>query len=111
MRSASLNSVSVLQAVLAIVVAVSLSACGGRDVAFGFGVEQEYRAPRTAHGAPNVSGIWQANKAANWKLEAHVAQAGPMYQQGAAIRIQPGLGVGEGVVSASLPSALAYDNE
>ena len=85
-----------------------LSACS--DFAVGVGAEQEYRAPRTAHGTPNLSGIWQANNTANWNLEPHAAQMGPMYQLGAAFSIPPGLGVVDGGEIPYLPAALEKRN-
>src|SRR5688572_32531677 len=87
---------------------MSVSACGG--FAVGIGAEQNYRAPRTAHGTPDLSGIWQANNTANWNLEAPVAQAGPMYQLGAAFSIPPGLGVVDGGEIPYLPAALEKRN-
>ena len=60
------------------------------------GQAQGYRAPRTADGAPDLSGIWQANNTANWDLEAHPARQGPVFALGAAFSVPPGLGVVEG---------------
>ena len=57
------------------------------------GAPQSYRAPRTPDGAPDLSGIWQANNAANWDLEAHAAKQGPVFALGAAFSVPPGLGV------------------
>ena len=93
---------------LALIAAVSLSACTG--FAVGDSEEQTYRAPRTPHGTPDLSGIWQANNSANWNLEAHAAQAGPMYQLGAAFSIPPGLGVVDGGDIPYLPAALEKRN-
>ncbi|HEX6214053.1 MAG TPA: hypothetical protein VFZ38_04505 [Vicinamibacterales bacterium] len=102
------SGASALQALLATAAAVSLSACAG--LAVGAGEEQNYRAARTPHGAPDLSGIWQANNTANWNLEAHAAQAGPMYQLGAAFSIPPGLGVVDGGDIPYLPAALEKRN-
>jgi hypothetical protein len=68
---------------------------------------QAYRAPRTPDGAPDVSGIWQANNSANWDLEAHPAKQGPVFALAAAFSVPPGLGVvdGDGTIP-YLPEAL-----
>jgi hypothetical protein len=68
---------------------------------------QAYRAPRTAEGTPDLSGIWQANNTANWDIEAHPAKQGPMFALGAAFSVPPGLGVVEGGELPYLPEALA----
>jgi hypothetical protein len=99
---------SAQQALLVLAATMSVSACSG--FAVGFGAEQDYRAPRTAHGTPNLSGIWQANNTANWNLEAHAAQAGPMYQLAATFSIPPGLGVVDGGEIPYLPAALEKRN-
>jgi hypothetical protein len=70
-----------------------------------------YRAPRTAHGTPDLSGIWQANNTANWDLEPHAARRGPLFQLGAAFSIPPGLGVVEGGQIPYLPAAVAKRDE
>ena len=69
---------------------------------------QAYRAPRTPDGAPDLSGIWQANNTANWSLEAHAAKQGPVFAIGAAFSVPPGLGVvdGDGTIPYR-PEALA----
>src|SRR5687767_7288921 len=36
-----------------------------------------YKAPRTAGGQPDISGIWEAMTSANWDILAHSAQPGP----------------------------------
>lgn len=71
----------------------------------------QYRAPRTPHGAPDVSGIWQANNTANWDLEPHAARQGPLFQLGAAFSVPPGLGVVDGGSIPYLAAAVARRNE
>lgn len=85
----------VAQAVAAATLATALSACTPAT-----SEPQAYRAPRTSTGAPDLSGIWQANNTANWDLEAHVAKPGPVFQLGAAFSVQPGLSVvgGDGTI-------------
>ncbi|HLH32913.1 MAG TPA: hypothetical protein VKY31_17055, partial [Terriglobia bacterium] len=41
-----------------------------------------YRAPRL-NGHPDLNGIWQAMNTANWDLQDHAAQPGPLWQTGA----------------------------
>jgi hypothetical protein len=62
----------------------------------GGGQPAAYRAPRTADGTPDLSGIWQSNNTANWDVEPHAAKQGPVFSLGAAFSIPPGLGVVEG---------------
>ena len=90
-------------------VVLTTAACG--DVAVGFGQEQAYRAPRTPDGAPNISGIWQANNTANWDLEPHEARMGPVVALAAAFSIPGGLGVVEGDEIPYLPTALEKRNQ
>jgi hypothetical protein len=70
-----------------------------------------YKAPRTADGKPNLNGIWQAMNTANWDIQGHAAQAGPLFQLGAAGAVPPGLGVVEGDEIPYLPAALAKKKE
>lgn len=69
-----------------------------------------YRAPRTADGKPNLSGIWQANNEANWDIEAHAAQAGPP-EYGASFSVPAGVGIVEGDEIPYQPWALARKKE
>jgi hypothetical protein len=67
--------------------------------------------PRSADGHPDFSGIWQAVGTANWDLEDHAAEPGPLYQLGAIGAIPPGRGVVEGGTIPYKPEALAKRNE
>ena len=82
--------------------AFAVSACAQSQPA----EPQAYRAPRTAHGAPDLSGIWQANNTANWNLEAHAARQGPVFALGAAFSIPPGISVVKEGEIPYLPEAL-----
>jgi hypothetical protein len=95
-------------AALAIAAALS-AACEG--VASGAVEQQGYRAPRTAEGVPNLSGIWQAINTANWDLEPHEARMGPVVSLAAAFSVPPGLGVVVGDEIPYLPEALKKRNE
>ena len=55
-----------------------------------------YRAPRTAYGKPDLNGVWQALNTANWNIQDHAAEAGPVATLGAAFSIPGGQGVVEG---------------
>jgi hypothetical protein len=92
-----------IAALSAVGVAAALAGCAGQPAA-----SPPYRAPRTAAGVPDLSGIWQANNTANWNLEAHVARQGPVYTLGAAFSVPPGLSVitGDGTIP-YLPDAVA----
>jgi hypothetical protein len=70
-----------------------------------------YKAPRTADGKPNLSGIWQAMNTANWDIQGHAAAAGPLPQLGALGAIPPGLGIVEGGDLPYLPEAAAKKKE
>ena len=59
-----------------------------------------YQAPRTADGKPDLNGIWQALNTANWDIQDHSSQAGPVTSLGATGAVPPGLGVVEGAFAA-----------
>src|SRR5882672_643787 len=71
----------------------------------------KYRAPRTANGKPNLSGIWQAINTAEWDIQAHDAKAGPLVVMGAEGGIPAGLGVVEDGPLPYRPEALAKKKE
>jgi len=66
---------------------------------------QNYKAPRTPDGKPDISGIWQAMNEANWNLEAHAAAPAAVIANGAMFSIPPGAGVVEGGEIPYLPEA------
>ncbi len=70
-----------------------------------------YRAPRTPDSKPNISGIWQAMNTANWDLQDHSAQAGPIWQLGAIGAEPAGQGVVEGNEIPYQPAAAAKKKE
>src|SRR5437763_262694 len=72
---------------------------------------ETYRAPRTPDGKPNLNGIWQVLNEANWDLQGHAAQAGPVLALGAAAAVPPGLGVVEGGEIPYLPAMAAKQKE
>ena len=57
---------------------------------------QDYRAPRTSDGEPDLGGIWQALGSAHWDIEGHAARMGPIVELGALGAIPGGLGIVEG---------------
>jgi hypothetical protein len=76
------------------------------------GVFPPYKAPRTAEGKPDISGIWQSFTTANWDIEAHGAQPGPYPGiLGAWGAVPGGLGIVEGGEIPYRPEALAKKKE
>ncbi len=70
-----------------------------------------YKAPRTADGKPDISGIWQAMSEANWNLEPHGAAPAAVTANGAMFAIPPGIGVVEGGEIPYLPEARKKQQE
>jgi hypothetical protein len=75
------------------------------------GQERTYRATRTADGAPNLNGVWQALNTANWDLQDHDQRQGPLLQLGAAFSVPAGEGVVVGNEIPYQPAALAKKKE
>jgi hypothetical protein len=97
---AILLGVAAVSAAIVLVTMIPLSSQG-----------QTYRAPRTADGRPNLTGIWEAMNTANWDIQAHVARPGPVVALGAAFSVPPGLGVVEGNEIPYQPAAAAKKKE
>ena len=67
---------------------------------------QANRAPRAAGGRADLNGIWEALNTANWDLQDHSPQAGPMWETGAIGAVPAGQSVVEGGAIPYLPAAL-----
>ena len=70
-----------------------------------------YRAPRTADGAPDLNGVWQALNTANWDLQDHAARPSPVVAMGARGAIPAGQGVVDGGEIPYQPWAAAQKKE
>lgn len=68
---------------------------------------QDYQAPVTPDGNPNLNGIWQALGTAHWNIEGHSAASGPVVEMGALGAIPGGLAIVEGGKIPYLDEALA----
>jgi hypothetical protein len=66
-----------------------------------------YRAPRAYDGHADISGIWFTMSSANWDLQDHSPQQGPMWELGAIGAEPAGQSVVEGGTIPYLPAALA----
>ncbi|HUQ50920.1 MAG TPA: hypothetical protein VM692_01785 [Gammaproteobacteria bacterium] len=67
---------------------------------------------QSARGAkPSFSGIWRAASAANWDLEPHAAEPGPVPSLGTLLAVPPGPGVVVGGAIPYLPGALEQRNK
>jgi len=70
--------------------------------------QSAYQPPRTKDGKPDLNGIWQAlDTSAEWDIQPHAAQAGPVAALGAEFAVPPGMGIVEGGEIPYLPAALA----
>src|SRR5258708_177461 len=69
------------------------------------------RIPRMTDGKPNLSGLWQAMTTADWNIEDHSAQAGPVHLLGAIGAVPAGQGIVEGGAIPYKPEALAKRKE
>ena len=85
------NSAVVATAVAAAVAVMMVFFAGTTEVA-----GQDYQAPRTAFGTPDLNGIWQAIGAHHWNVEPHAASHGPVVELGALGAIPGGLGIVQG---------------
>jgi hypothetical protein len=70
-----------------------------------------YRAPRGPDGKPNLNGIWQAMNTANWNIEPHPSDFGPVDALGAAYAVPGGFGIVEGGTIPYKPEALEKRKE
>jgi hypothetical protein len=74
--------------------------------------QSSYQPPRTKDAKPDLNGIWQTlDTSADWDIQPHEAQPGPVEALGAEFAVQPGLGIVEGGQIPYLPSALAQRKE
>jgi hypothetical protein len=74
------------------------------------GQGRAYRAPRTADGKPNLSGIYQTITEAYWDIEPHAAAPGIVQELGASNATPGGLGIVDGPLPYK-PEALAKKKE
>ena len=88
LRPPALAVRSVRAALSVLLLAVGSSGAVGRA--------QDYEVPLTPDGNPNLNGIWQALGTANWNIEGHSAESGPVVEMGAIGAIPGGLGIVEG---------------
>ena len=81
---------------------IATAAAGALALAMVFSVGatsvagQDYMAPRTAFGAPDLNGIFQAIGSHHWNIEPHAASHGPVVELGAIFAVPGGLGIVEG---------------
>jgi hypothetical protein len=73
--------------------------------------QNNYRAPRTKDGKPNLNGIYQAINEGNWNVEPHSTGPGTEPMMGAINAVPPGLGIVEDGMLPYRPEALAKRDE
>jgi hypothetical protein len=84
----------------------SLAVLGCAAVVVALAASGSASAQSSARARPNLSGIWQTTTTANWDLEPHAAEAGPVPSLGALLAVPPGPGVVVGGAIPYLPAAL-----
>ena len=72
---------------------------------------QDYVAPRTAAGHPDLNGIWQAIGSHHWDIEPHAASHGPVVELGALGALPAGLGIVQGNAIPYTTVARAHQQE
>ena len=91
---------------IAVAAWVLVTAAGTASVA-----GQDYTAPRTAFGTPDLNGIWEAIGAHHWNIEPHAASHGPVVELGGLGAIPGGLGIVQGGVIPYTAAARAMQQE
>ena len=90
---------------------LTFSAVAAIGLCVSTGALAQEKVARTADGKPDINGIWQAMGSANWDLEPHNAEAGPVVAMGALGARTGGLGVVEGGRIPYKPEALKKRDE
>jgi hypothetical protein len=111
MRNHVARSVMILAGGFLLLVAIAAATYAAQGRGQAPNQASSYRAPRTKDGKPDLNGIWQAINTANWNIEPHSAEQGPLYQLGAEFSIPPGAGIVEGGTIPYKPEALRKRNE
>ena len=75
------------------------------------GQDTTSKTKRTSDGKPDLNGIWQTLNTANWDLQSHAAQPGPVVALGAIGAVPAGQSVVEGGEIPYRPEALAKRKE
>jgi len=77
-------------------IALAVAICLAEAIPTAGQAPAAYRAPRTADGKPDLNGVWQAINTANWDIQDHAAQSGPIVALGAAFSVPAGQGIVDG---------------